>query len=103
MDYRWKVTNTGRRSPGTCVPMVAQILRRNVDVVKSMLASAAARPGFNPTGDAMHHRSRHRSLFRAIFPTRRAMMSRSDSSAGLLQPSGDALGGVSLLACRLAL
>jgi hypothetical protein len=49
--------------------MVAQILRRNVDVVKSMLASAAARPGFNPTGDAMHHRSRHRSLFRAIFPT----------------------------------
>src|SRR5258708_20406271 len=44
MDYRWKVTNTGRRSPGTRVPMVAQILRRNVHVVKSMLSSAAAPP-----------------------------------------------------------
>src|SRR5262249_42540514 len=48
MDYRWKVTNTGRRSPGTRVPMVAQILQRNVHVVKSMLPAAAARPGFNP-------------------------------------------------------
>src|SRR5262245_25956902 len=44
MDYRWKVTNTGRRSPGTRVPMVAQILQRNVHVVKSMLPSAAAPP-----------------------------------------------------------
>src|SRR5262249_10889502 len=44
MDYRWKVTNTGRRSPGTRVPMVAQILQRNADVVKSMLPSAAAQP-----------------------------------------------------------
>src|SRR5262245_48226818 len=44
MDYRWKVTNTGHRSPGTRVPMVAQILRRNVHVVKSMLSSAAAPP-----------------------------------------------------------
>src|SRR5262249_12757510 len=43
---------------GTRVPMVAQIHQRNVDAVKSMLASAAARPGFNPIGDAMHHRSR---------------------------------------------
>src|SRR5262249_3843908 len=43
MDYRWKVTNTGRRSPGTRVPMVAQILQRNVHVVMSMLPSAAAR------------------------------------------------------------
>src|SRR5215475_1967828 len=25
MDFRWKVTNAGRRSPGTRVPMVAQI------------------------------------------------------------------------------
>src|SRR5262249_4787359 len=44
MDYRWKVTNTGRRSPGTRVPMVAQILQRNVHVVMSMLPSAAATP-----------------------------------------------------------
>src|SRR5262249_44409539 len=43
MDYRWKATNTGRRSPGTRVPMVAQILQRNVHVVMSMLPSAAAR------------------------------------------------------------
>src|SRR5262249_23348555 len=49
MDYRWKVTNTGRRSPGTRVPMVAQILRRNVHVVKSMLPSTAARPGLTPS------------------------------------------------------
>src|SRR6516165_11777628 len=56
MDYRWNVTDTGRRSPGTCVPMVAQIPQRNVDVVKSMLPSAAARPGFNSIEDAMHHR-----------------------------------------------
>jgi hypothetical protein len=34
--------------------MVAQIHQRNVDAVKSMLPSAAARPGFNPIGDAMH-------------------------------------------------
>src|SRR5262249_16862595 len=52
MDYRWKVTNTGRRSPGTCVPMVAQILRRNVDVVKSMLASAAARHSLRRSGSS---------------------------------------------------
>src|SRR5262249_27207592 len=51
MDYRWKVTNTGRRSPGTRVPMVAQILQRNVHVVKPMLPSAAARPGFKPHHD----------------------------------------------------
>src|ERR1700740_3708987 len=49
MDYRWKVTDTGRRSPGTGVPMVAKIHQRNVDVVKSMLPSAAVRPGFNPS------------------------------------------------------
>ena len=44
MDYRWEVTNIGRRSPGRRVPMVAQIHRRNVHVVKSMLPSAAAPP-----------------------------------------------------------
>src|SRR5215813_2943969 len=52
MDYRWKVTNTGRRSPGARVPMVAQILQRNVDVVKSMLASAAARHSLRRSGSS---------------------------------------------------
>src|SRR6516165_629546 len=52
MDYRWNVTNTGRRSPGTCVPMVAQILRRNVDAVKSILASAAARHSLRRSGSS---------------------------------------------------
>ena len=42
MDCRWKVTNTGHRSPGTRVPMVAQILQRNVDVVKSELPAGLA-------------------------------------------------------------
>ena len=36
MDYRWEVTNIGRRSPGRRVPMVAQIHRRNVDTVKAV-------------------------------------------------------------------
>ena len=36
-NCRWKVTNTGHRSPGTRVPMVVQIHQRNVDVVKPML------------------------------------------------------------------
>src|SRR5262249_30247240 len=60
MDYRWKVTNTGRRSPGTRVPMVAQIFQRNADVVKSMLPSAAALPS-----DVMNSRLFFRSPCRA--------------------------------------
>src|SRR5215831_5012012 len=55
MDYRWKVTNTGCRSPGTRIRMVAQIHRRNVDVVKSMLASAAARPLASPVDFPEHN------------------------------------------------
>src|SRR5262249_17315707 len=67
MDYRWKVTNTGRRSPGTRVPMVAQILQRNVHVVKSMLPSAAA-----PPSSVMNSRL---SIF-AVIPRRRGQAER---------------------------
>src|SRR6516164_2444717 len=41
MDYRWEVTNIGRRSPGRLVPMVAQIHRRNVDIVSLAKAMRA--------------------------------------------------------------
>src|SRR5262249_5273110 len=84
MDYRWKVTNTGRRSPGTRVPMVPQTLQRNVGVVKSMLSSAAARPGFNPIGDAMRHRSR-----RSVQGTRRGLWSRRRARAGQVLGVGE--------------
>src|SRR5262249_26248870 len=43
MDYRWEVTNIGRRSPGRRVPMVAQIHRLNVDTVKAVYPFALAR------------------------------------------------------------
>jgi len=33
VDYRWKVTNTGRGNPRKCVSMVAQIHRRSVPFI----------------------------------------------------------------------
>src|SRR6516225_862078 len=48
MDYRWKVTNTGGRSPGTRVPMVAQILQRNADVVNLRRRAAEQRDELAP-------------------------------------------------------
>src|SRR6266516_8166019 len=43
MDYRWRFTNTGRRNPRKHVPMVAQIHRRNVDIVKLSSRHASRR------------------------------------------------------------
>src|SRR6266496_3484134 len=63
MDYGWKFTNTGRRNPRKHVPMVAQIHRRNVVIVKP------SRPSRLPPTSGPHHAMMfrgHRPIFGCI-------------------------------------
>jgi hypothetical protein len=43
--FAMEVTNTGRRSLGTRVPMVAQILQRSADVRRDSNQTASGKPG----------------------------------------------------------
>ena len=56
MDYRWKVTYIGRRNPRRRVPMVAQIHRRNVDIVRPCRPASLCTAIFNIRVDPLETR-----------------------------------------------
>src|SRR5258705_12521601 len=56
MDYRWKVTYIGRRNPRRRVPMVAQIHRRNIDIVRPCRPASLCTAIFNIRVDPLETR-----------------------------------------------
>src|SRR5262245_7409342 len=84
MDYRWTVTNTGRRNPGTRVPMVAQIPQRNVHVVKTMAPAQQSQGANQPSTSGQSSASHQQAPAHQSQPAGQVQQNSGNKSTSLL-------------------